>query len=487
MLPSANHDLPHSTPESQGIDSTAILRLIEAFEQQIDEFHSLMLLRHGQVVAAGWWSPYRADTPHVLFSLSKSFTATAVGLAVNEGYFSVEDVVLGFFPDEAPTDNHDLWAEMRVRHLLTMATGQATDTWAPMKARHDGNWIKAFFEVPVRYPPGTHFLYNTGATYMLSAIVQKTTGLKVVDYLRPRLLAPLGIQGVAWQDSPQGITMGGIGLSATTEAIARFGQLYLQGGMWQGQRILPASWVTEATAFQVSNGTDTDSDWAQGYGYQFWRSRHGAYRGDGAFGQYCIVMPEQDAVLVMTGGLGVLGMQPPLDLVWEILLPAMGERPRAEDATAQGRLTEKLDSLHLPTVHGRVESPWMAVVSGRTYQIEANTLGMETITLDFGPAGCTVTIKTATSTERFDCGYGRWQTGQTDLFYQPWWSPPTPIMVSGAWAADDHFSMLIRLNETPFYHTLNCHFIGDELMIETRINTSFDSLQPLLLTARMIA
>ncbi|MBW7461807.1 serine hydrolase, partial [Paenibacillus sepulcri] len=149
---------------------------------------------------------------------------------------------------------------------------------------------------PVEHEPGTHFVYNSGATYMLSAILQKVTGQTLLEYLQPRLIEPLGIKGAAWDVCPRGINVGGWGLNVTTEDIARFGQLYLQKGMWNGQRLLTEEWIAEATSSQISNGDGGVNDWAQGYGYQFWRCRHGVYRGDGAFGQFCIVMPEQDAV-----------------------------------------------------------------------------------------------------------------------------------------------------------------------------------------------
>src|SRR5262249_13424451 len=153
-----------TSPEQQGITSAAILRFVEALEQQVHEMHSFMLLRHGHVVAEGWWSPYRSEHPHLLFSLSKSFTSTAVGLAIAEGRFSIDDPVMSFFPDEMPIDVSDHRAAMRVRHLLTMTSGQAVDTWALMVDRLDGNWIKGFFSVPVVHEPGTQFVYNTGAT-----------------------------------------------------------------------------------------------------------------------------------------------------------------------------------------------------------------------------------------------------------------------------------------------------------------------------------
>lgn len=177
-----------------------------------------------------------------------------------------------------------------------MSSGHQDDTLGKFFAGGDVSWVRTFLNLPVEHKPGTHFAYNTGATYMLAAILQKTTGDHVVDYLEPRLFEPLGINGYHWQESPQGITVGGRGLRVKTEDIARFGQLYLQKGVWDGERVLSEAWVEAATSRQTSNGSDPDSDWEQGYGYLFWRGRHGSYRTDGAFGQFCIVLPEQDAV-----------------------------------------------------------------------------------------------------------------------------------------------------------------------------------------------
>lgn len=476
-------DLPRTPPEQQGIASSAILQFVEALESQIDEIHSFMLLRHGNVVAEGWWSPYGREHPHTLFSLSKSFTSSAVGLAVAEGRFSIDDPVVSFFPDKTPPEVNSHLREMRVRHLLSMSTGHADDTWPHMANRDDAQWVKGFFERPVTYAPGTHFLYNTGATYILSAIIQKTTGLNLVEYLTPRLFQPLGIEQVSWQASPEGIMLGGIGLSLKTEDIAKFGQLYLQKGVWRGNRILPAAWVEAATTFQMSNEADPPSDWTQGYGYQFWLCRHGAYRGDGLFGQYCIVMPEQDAVLAMTGAVGLFDMQPPLDLVWELLLPAMGHETLGEDAASLNRLTEKLSSLHLPLVQGQATSPLASQVSGRLYTVEANDLHIETIALSFTDSGCTTRVQLASGEETIACGYGRWLPSQAALFNQHWLSGPTPIVASGAWTAEDAYTMVVRLYETPFYHTVVFHFGGDEMMLEAQVNVSFGSLNWLSLMA----
>ncbi len=478
------YELPRTSPEQQGIVSSAILRFVEALERQIHEIHSFMLLRHGVVVAEGWWFPYSADQPHLLFSVSKSFMSTAVGLAVAEGYFSIDDPVLSFFPDEMPPEGGDYMAAMRVRHLLTMTSGQAVDTWGSMVDRLDGNWIKGFFAVPVVHKPGTHFVYNTGATYMLSAIVQKTTGMKVIDYLQPRLFEPLGISHASWQESPQGMTAGGIGLSLTTEDIARFGQLYLQKGLWQGKQILSEAWIAEATRSHISNDRGGQPDWSQGYGYQFWRGRHDAYRADGVFGQFCIVMPEQDAVLAMTGGIDFLDSQGTLDLVWELLLPAIGGGPLSEDTASRRRLIEKCSGLNLPPVQDKTDSPVARQISGRTYKVDSNALNIQAIALDFTGSSCTVRVETSAGTETLSCGLGVWRQGQnTGLFKQPVLFDRTAVAASGAWTGDDCFTMAVRLHETPFYYTIVYHFVGDELLIEIRINVSLETLEPLLLTA----
>lgn len=464
-------EFQRATPESQGVASSAILKFVEAVESQIHELHSFMLLRHGKVIAEGWWSPYGREYPHMLFSLSKSFTSTAVGLAVAEGHFSLDDKVLSFFPEDKPAKVNKQLAAMQVRHLLSMSTGHDVDTMPPMGSRADGNWTKAFFEVPVIHKPGTHFLYNTGATYMLSAIIQKTTGKKLIDYLKPRLFKPLGIEGETWQVSPQGISTGGFGLSIKTEDIARFGQLYLQKGVWQGKQIVPEAWIDEATVSHISNGDNPENDWNQGYGYQFWRCRHNAYRGDGAFGQYCVVMPEQDTVLAITSGLG--DMQQPLNLVWEHVLPALGSAALPENKAAQTRLIKKLSSLSYAPVKGKETVAAAAKISGRTYSLETNELNFKSVSLKFSEAGCALTVKKGRSAETIDCGFGKWQAGQTKLFNQPHETKAAQCVASGAWTAKDTFTAVIRLYETPFFQTFDFHVKGDQITIETKINVSF--------------
>jgi CubicO group peptidase (beta-lactamase class C family) len=469
--------LPRSTPEAQGISSAAILSFVEEAEKKIHDLHSLMLLRHGHLVASGWWSPYAAERPHMLYSLSKSLTSTAVGLAIAEGRLSVQDKVLSFFPEESPVEVSENLAAMRVHHLLSMSTGHTEDTLGYLFQCADGNWVKAFLALPVPCAPGTHFLYNTGATYMLSAILQKLTGGKLLDYLQQRLFAPLGITGATWESCPRGINTGGFGLSIKTEDIARFGQLYLQRGLWQGRRIIPESWVAQATARQISNGSAENNDWQQGYGYQFWRCRHGAYRGDGAFGQYCIVMPDQDAVLAITSGLKE--MQTVLNLVWERLLPAMGSSLLPEDRVAE-RLRQKLASLALLPAQGQRSSPMMNKVSGKRYIFAENDQQVQAISLDWRGDQCICTIQDIRGEHQVVCGSGAWREGMTTLDNDA----PRRVAASGAWTADDSYEIKVCFYETPFCPTLTFRFLGDELAFDFRANVAFGPTDRPTLTGR---
>jgi CubicO group peptidase (beta-lactamase class C family) len=345
MASLAANPLPRSSPEAQGVSSAGIRAYVEAADRQVNTMHSFMLLRHGQVVAEGWWKPDSAEKPHVLFSLSKSFTSTAVGLAVTEGKLSIDDPVVKFFPDDAPAEPSKNLPAMRVRDLLTMSTGNQTEP----KFSPETPWVKSFLSHPVDHKPGTHFLYNSPGSYMLSAIVQKVTGQTALEFLKPRLFDPLGIENPEWSTSPQGVNCGGWGLFLRTEDIAKFGQLYLQKGQWEGKQIVPASWVEMATSKQVSNGSDPARDWDQGYGFQFWRCRHGAFRGDGAFGQFCIVMPEQDAVVAITAD--TKDMQAELNIVWDQLLPAFQPAALPANAGEEAKLKQSLANLAVPEGH----------------------------------------------------------------------------------------------------------------------------------------
>jgi CubicO group peptidase (beta-lactamase class C family) len=248
--------LPRSSPEAQGVSAAGILRYVDAADATVNSMHSFILVRHGQVVAEGWWAPYGRGEPHLMFSLSKSFTSTAVGLAQAEGKLSIYDPLDKIFADCVPAAASKNQQAMRLRDLLRMSSGQTYEAITPFPFASKEDLAKTFLALPVQFKPGTHFVYNTPATYMASAAVQRVTGQSVHDYLMPRLFAPLGIDNPSWDASAQGISFGGFGLSLRTEDIASFGQLLLQRGQWQNRQLVPAAWIDEATALQTSNGGD---------------------------------------------------------------------------------------------------------------------------------------------------------------------------------------------------------------------------------------
>ncbi|HEV2328626.1 MAG TPA: serine hydrolase [Verrucomicrobiae bacterium] len=344
----AGTPLPRSTPEAQGISSEAIVQFVQAADK-INTLHSFMLVRHGYVIANAWWKPEAPNKPHVLWSLSKSFNSTAIGLAIAEGKLSLDDHILKFFPADAPPDPSENLKAVTVRDLLTMSSGQQTE---PQRGP-DGPTVKEFLAHPFVYKPGTHFLYNTMGAYTLSAIVTKVTGQTTLEYLKPRLFEPLGIENPRWDASPEGNSLGGYGLYLCTEDIAKFGQLYLQKGKWNGRQLIPQKWVEEATSKQIRNDGEGHSkigiDWQQGYGFQFWRCTHNAFRGDGAHGQLCVVIPDKDAVIAITADTGNFSGE--MNAIWTHLYPALQSAPWPDDPTARAQLTQATANL---TAHPKI-------------------------------------------------------------------------------------------------------------------------------------
>ena len=466
-------DLPRSNPETQGVSSQAILDFVEALDK-IDSVHSFMLLRHGAVVAEGWWAPYAAEDPHQLYSLSKSFTATAVGLAVAEGKLSLDDTVVSFFVDELPPQPSPFLKSMRIRDLLSMCSGHDASDLQRISLDSAMPISKQFLELPVKHKPGTHFLYNTPATYMCSAILQKVTGEKLVDYLQVRLFDPLGIKPPIWTESSEGICHGGFGLNLRTEDIARFGQLYLQKGEWNGRQLISSEWVDAATTRQTSNGSSPDSDWDQGYGYQFWRSRHASYRGDGAFGQFCIVLPAQDAVLAITSGTADMGAV--MQQAWDYLLPGFSSAPLLPNRRVKKALHDRLQTLRLPAVVGKSMSQIQQEIDGQQFKFPSNAEGVESMSLDFTGDQTTLSIQAKTGRFDFVCGHGEWIKKRMPSIGSLADRLPSETNVgvagSGAWTDGNTYQIHLCFYETPARLEITFDFDGNGVIVRRLRNLS---------------
>jgi CubicO group peptidase (beta-lactamase class C family) len=486
----AAQPLLRSTPEAQGVSSADILELVNALDAGVREIHSLVLLRHGQVVAEGFWSPYSVDDIQVLYSGTKSFNATAIGLLADEGKLSVDDLVLSKFPELAPAQPDPNMAAMRIRDLLTMSTGHSQDTIDTLRAAPNGEWTRAFLATAVQNAPGSPFVYNSGAAYMLSAIVERVSGQGVEEYLAPRLFAPLGIQKHLWGSSPEGVNLGDGGLSVRTEDFAKFGLLYLQGGQWNGQQVLSEQWVTDATSVEVTNGNN-DGNWSFGYGYQFWRSRVG-YRADGSLGQYSFVLPEQDMVLAITSGTdNSQGTNNLMNLVFANI-PAVQDTPLAEDAGAQQALRDKLTALALPVPTGTETSPMAAQVSGRRYATGGNSQGISGLSFDFAGADPavppTITFEDADGPHAIPVGIGSWlrsRTGFKKRINELFDTPEQGVAARGAWTSDDTFVARLVFTETPYTAIASFRFAGEQVMLDVSYNVRWGAMtEPQVLGTR---
>ncbi len=300
----SNISIPRaSSPKEVGVSTKVVSEFIKDAKQAGLEYHSLMVIRHGQVAVEWYNEPYNKDSAQSVYSVSKSFTSTAIGFAINEGLITLDTKVTDLFPDYPPKKDDARFEKLTVRNLLRMSGGKQPSFLAD-KSKID--WIDDFINSPWTFEPGEKFLYINENIFMLSAIINRVTGMCMRDYLEPRLFKPLGIDYPFWEADRNGVEAGGWGLYIKTEDLAKLTLCYLQGGKWNGEQVIPEEWAKEATKKQIGNDYNrpgTDSSF--GYGYCFWKNSIGedSFRADGMFSQFGIGIPEYDAVVVCTSGI----------------------------------------------------------------------------------------------------------------------------------------------------------------------------------------
>jgi hypothetical protein len=408
--------LPRSVPESEGVTSGGIVNFINAVDTGRQEIHSFMFIRHGKVIAEGWWNPYGPEYKHVMFSASKTFTATGIGLAVSENKLKLSDKVISFFPYSLPDSIGKNMQELTVQNLLTMSVGQEP---APMGAGPNDDWIKSFFSLEPVHKPGTVFLYNNMATFMLSAIVQQVTGQTLYEYLRPRIFDPLGFKGIDWDMNPQGINLGMIGLRLHTEDMARFGELLIQNGKWNGKQLIPEQWVKEATSFKIESGDPSNkmpkdkNDWAQGYCYQMWRGRNNTVRLDGLAGQFVILIPDKDAIVVLTSN--AQNTQEEMNLVHNYLIPAIkSDKAIPANTSAYSELKKRQSDLKIKQDNSKVTTPDLITkISGKEFILGENDFNVQSVYFTFNNGECSFALKRDNSISIVKCGSVNWKMSDT--------------------------------------------------------------------------
>ena len=461
------NELPRSTPEAEGVPSKAVTALFDSLMAlPKTDIHSVVVLRHGKVIGEIYPAPFAPEYRHTMYSCSKTFVGAAVGLAIADNRLRLTDRVAAFFPEFLPDSVSANLADMTVRDLLTMTSGITPD-WNMRNLTSD--WIRTFLAKPVK-TPGKKFEYDSISTYMLSAIVQKVTGMTLLDYLKQKLFIPMHITDVAWEISPEGINTGGWGLHIQSESLAKFGLLLLNRGVWEGRQLLPASWVEQMMTRQIGD-----------YGYQMWLCEYpGAVRADGALGQYILIIPDKDMVVVITECTRTNG-RAQRRLVWNRLLPEVTDTP-LKVGKAYGQLQKKQQSCRLPFVQGKTISPEAQIYNGKRITLEQNKFGWQSLTLNFKPREVVMTV-TEMNDNTYDLlfGYKQWQMAVIKA-YPPYSIIPKgrfcgiegPFRVAGSYAWQASKTLELKVHYVNWVSALDLvfHFDGKNVALTVQENYS---------------
>lgn len=478
-----------TTPEALGIRSGDIMAYLDELEESNTEMHGLMIMRHGKLCAQGWWAPFGPGVRHGLQSHTKTYAATAVGIAYTEGLLKLDERLIDIFPEESPENPSENLQKLTVRDVLCMGCGM-DEMPQPTK-----DWIRDFLHTPVNHVPGTTYMYNSTGSTMLGAIVRKKTGLGLHEYLTPRLFNKIGIDpdNLRWMCMPDGMEVGGGGLFATTEDNLRLMKLYADGGVWEGERILAEDYVRLATTNQNDSATESINnpeafDNFLGYGFQIWMCKpQGAYRADGAMGQFTIVLPTLDMLIAINEtAVGAHWAQSTLDITWRFVEKITASSPLPEDEAALKALRARMARLNIGNPPCQPYSPTVSKVSGKTYQVESGhftPFGANFMTgegpddiaafgLDFDAYGCVWHLETR-SGRKEDLRVSTQGTRFTN-FVGPLERTTSLYLCDGWWPEENVFEMHCRWVETCLEDVYRLTFAPDgKVHITTENNSPF--------------
>lgn len=466
------NELQRSIPEMEGVPSKALITLFDSLTAlPKTDIHSVMVLRHGKVIGEIYPAPFAPEYRHTMYSCSKTFVGVAVGLAVNDNRLRLTDRVGAFFPELLPDSVSDNLVAMTVRDLLTMTSGIAADWNMRNLTPH---WIRTYLAKPVS-TPGRKFGYDSICTYLLSAIVQKVTGMTLLEYLKLKLFDPMHITEVAWEVSPEGYNTGGWGLHIQSESLAKFGQLLLNQGVWEGKQLIPASWVKQMMSKQMEAG---DED----YGYQMWLCDYvGAVRADGALGQYILIIPEKDMVVVITECTLING-RTQRGLVWNRLLPEVTDSVLEVNGDYR-KLQKKQNSYVLPFVQGKAFSSVAAGYEGRNILLDSNKYGWESLDFQFGKKDVALNVRDKDGIAyRLLFGYKQWKT--TSIAANPPYSiTPVdrfkgiegPFWTAGSYAWQSSSELRLKVHYVNWVSALDITFRFDGNDVEVTVTENFSS------------
>ena len=455
------NELPRSTPEEQGVPSKALVALFDSLHAlPLTDMHAVVVMRHGKVIGEMYPKPYAPEYRHTMYSCSKTFVGIAVGLAIEDNRLRLDDRIAAIFPELLPDSVSKDLADMTVRHLLTMASGVKPD-WN-MRSRGK-EWIRTFLSKPVK-EPGTQYAYDSMVSYMLAAVVQKVTGKKLTEYLQERVFTPMNVTEWAWEESPEGVNTGGWGVHIQPESLAKFGQLILNEGSWEGKQLVPTEWIREMCKKHRETGREV-------YGYHIWHcgGHDGAVRADGALGQYVISVLDKDMVVVMTEA--TLGNgRDQRRLIWDVLLPHIQDEQLPANKKDYQKLLKKQEGYKLAEVKGKASSAFASNWENKTIELGKNTFGWKSLKLNFGKKEVTMTV-TETNGKSYELpfGYQQWITTTFDS-YPPYSITPIdrfkgldgPYYASGSYAWISKEELQLKVHYVNWVSALEMTFRLDE-------------------------
>jgi CubicO group peptidase (beta-lactamase class C family) len=459
-------DWQTSTPEEQGIDSAQLVKMLDLIQAAHHPIHSMLIIRNGRLVMEAYPYPYDTDTLHVIMSCTKSVTSSLIGIALEQGKIAnVSQRVLDFFPDRQVANLNDAKKGMTLENLLTMSGGF---DWpggmleSPILSQlwQSPNWVQFVLDRPLSDSPGSRFVYNSGGSHLLSAILQKSVGMTAEAFAKTNLFAPLGIDKWHWETDPQGASVGGWGLWLRPRDMAKFGYLYLNGGKWEDRQVVPASWVAASWQKQIAAG----GSWlAENYGYQWWIDARGYYMALGYAGQYILIMPDRNLIMVTTSGFSPQDFFTPETLFNQYIRPASeSSKPLPPNPDAVAALNERIAALARPDKAQTLpQLPETALrISGRSYSLEPSNVGWRSLVLNFTPGQDTAEVVLD----------GVPLTVGLDEVYRP--SPPDPAfrgpkdahwLLRGRWTNADAFDVDLLVVGRPERYTETLHFEGDKI------------------------
>jgi len=464
--------LPRSTPEEQGVPSETIARFFQMIDEKGYDVHGLMMIRHGKVIAEHWWAPYAPQYQHAMYSATKTFTSTAIGFAVQEGLLNIEDKVISFFPDLLPDTISPQLAGLSVKHLLTMSVGHASMSYAGSGKSQ----VRSFLAAHFAHEPGTSFAYNITASHMMSHIITKVSGVSLHEYLKPRLLDPLGIEDVVWEMDNDGYNMGNGGTHMKTSDLAKMGLFLLNKGKWEGQQLLDPAWIDAATTphiYQHPERTPEENaadDGSQGYGYQIWMGRQNSYRAIGGQNQLIMVIPDYDFILVCHSSIGdEAGFN---SLIYD-MLPSMSDKKLKANSSFDLTAAIAGYKIRLP-FEGTSTSK--VTMSTRRYRMDENATGIRSVLFRFDASGnCYLTFVSPGAIHNIPFGLDNWMIGMTDRslsiarMVYPNTMGVTPVHTAGicSWTGDNQLSAYYLSMFNPGSdETFRFTFEGEQLKVE---------------------